>query len=185
MLNEEELGEFIDARFTKNLFRLETLERYDVASDDADFGRYLRGEREPNAAIKEAWLEQLRREAAEGKRNERVHVLTSPLNDYLRYECEWGYVYNMAAGEDIRIVDLAEIRRLADRPTEDFFLIDDLCVVRMRYDEAGRFVGAEPDMTGEAVERARATRDVLWATAVPFQSWWDAHPQYWRRNWAA
>jgi len=26
--------------------------------------------------------------------NQRVHVLRTPLSDYLRFECEWGYAYN-------------------------------------------------------------------------------------------
>ena len=121
MLNETQLGEAIDSRFTRTLFRLEVLDRYDVATDGADYDRYLRGEVGPDPARKEPWLETLRREAAEGKYSHRVHVLTSPLTDYLRYECEWGYAYNAAAGEDIRILDLAEIRRRS-RPGRRRFL---------------------------------------------------------------
>ncbi len=34
-------------------------------------------------------------------------MLRTPLSDYLRYECEWGYTYNVTAGEDVRILDLA------------------------------------------------------------------------------
>ncbi|MGH3929687.1 MAG: DUF6879 family protein [Pseudonocardiaceae bacterium] len=53
-------------------------------------------------------LDQLRAGTAAGRQWRRVHVLRSPLNDYLCYECEWCYTYNVAAGEDVRILDVAE-----------------------------------------------------------------------------
>src|SRR6266536_3599232 len=155
MLNETELGEAIDARFTRSLFRLEVLDRYDVTTDGADYERYLRGEPGPDPARKQPWLDQLRREVAEGKYSHRVHVLTSPLSDYLRYECEWGYAYNVTAGEDIRILDLAEVSRPPGLIDEDFWLIDDAHVIRMHYDGRGAFVGAEL-MPAEALSRYRA-----------------------------
>lgn len=184
MLNEAQLGEAIDARFTRTLFRLEVLDRYDVTTDGADFGRYLRGEPGPDPARKQPWLDQLRREAAEGKYSHRVHVLTSPLSDYLRYECEWGYAYNATAGEDIRILDLSEVSRPAGLLDEDFWLIDGAHVVRMHYSTGGTFTGAEIMPTG-ALPRYQAARDAAWAAAVPFTAWWSDHPQYWRTNWLA
>lgn len=184
MLNETQLGEAIDSRFTRTLFRLEVLDRYDVATDGADYDRYLRGEVGPDPARKEPWLETLRREAAEGKYSHRVHVLTSPLTDYLRYECEWGYAYNAAAGEDIRILDLAEIRRPVGLVDEDFWLIDNTHAVRMHYGPGGTFAGAEL-VPPDAVPCYRAARDAAWAVAVPFPAWWAEHPRYWRTNWLA
>ncbi len=49
MMNEDQLGEFIDQHFTRDLFRLETRERYNVESDGEDLRRYLRGESNPAA----------------------------------------------------------------------------------------------------------------------------------------
>lgn len=74
---------------------------YEVASDGEDYRRYVRGEPGPDLARKGPWLERLRREAAAGIRNQRVHIMRSPLTDYLRYECEWGYVPNAAALADL------------------------------------------------------------------------------------
>ena len=39
-----------------------------------------------------------------GKVFQRVHVVTEPLTDYLRYELGWSYPPNIEAGEDIRIL---------------------------------------------------------------------------------
>jgi hypothetical protein len=37
MLDEKELGDYIDSRFTRVLFRLETLDLYDVASNGDEY----------------------------------------------------------------------------------------------------------------------------------------------------
>jgi len=55
MLDEQELGDYIDSRFTRVLFRLETLDLYDVASNDDEYQRYLSGEVKPNPERKEAY----------------------------------------------------------------------------------------------------------------------------------
>jgi len=100
-LDALQLGELIRSQFTRHAFRLETQDAYDVGDDGGDVARYLRGEPEPDSQRKGAWLERLRAERAAGKTRSRVHVLRSPLSDYLRYECEWGCLLNVAAGEDV------------------------------------------------------------------------------------
>jgi hypothetical protein len=187
VLNEAELGEFIDSHFSTTLFRLETLERYDVESDGWDFEAYLAGKPSPVAAGKEAWLEQLRQEAAAGKHSQRLRVVGDPLSEYIRYECEWGYTYNAAAGEEIRVLDLGQVDWRADllADEQDFYVIDEHWLVRMHYDDEGRFLGAQVVDDPEELERALGLVDHLWTEAMPFADWWTAHPEYWRSNWAA
>ncbi len=184
MLDVDALREFFDAHFTRTAFRLETLDEYAVGSDGGDVARYLAGEPEPDPERKRPWLDALRNEAARGLYRHRVHVLTSPLNAYLRYECEWGYAPNTAASEDIRILDLAE-RPLPDAVVDhDFWLLDDAHVLRMHYDDAGRFLYgslvAEP-----LVGLYRAARNAAWAVAEPFGTWWSARPHEHRASWAS
>ncbi|MGH3961688.1 MAG: DUF6879 family protein [Pseudonocardiaceae bacterium] len=174
MLNEQELGDYIDSRFTRNLFRLETLDLYDVSSNGDDYRRYIAGETGPTPERKEPWMEHIRGEVVRGAHTYRVHVVRSPLNDYLRFECEWGYVYNARAGEHIRILDLAELPRPADLLDEDFWLIEDREVLRMNYSDDGKFVGAEVS-PNELLPRYLA-----WSGAVDFADYWKAHPGYWR-----
>src|SRR5262249_1563778 len=143
MLGVAELTKII-THYDRSAFRLEVLDLYDVGTDGGDVARYLRGDREPDPERKGPWLAQLRAERNSGKRAQRVHVLPSPLSDYLRYECEWGYVPNVEAGEDIRILDLAENPCPAEvNIGHDFWLLDDTLVIRMHYDAAGRYLGAE------------------------------------------
>ncbi len=185
MLDAAQLGDFIRSRFTRHAFRLETLDAYDVGSDGGDVARYLRGEPEPDPARKSPWLARLRAERAAGKLRQRVHVLRSPLSGYLRYECEWGYVPNVAAGEDVRILDLAERPRPSGLDVDhDFWLLDDRDVIRMHYDQDGRFLGGEI-LDAIAVPRYRAARDAALETAEPFTGYWQRHPEYHRANQAA
>lgn len=179
MLDEHELGNYIDSRFTRELFRLETLDNYDVASNGDEYRRYVGGEVAPDPERKMPWMEHIRGEVARGAHTYRVHVVRSPLNDYLRFECEWDYVYNARAGEHIRILDLAERPRPANLLDEDYWLIDGRDVLRMHYDDDGRYVGAEiaPE---EALSRYLAAMDAAWSGAVDFADYWKAHPGYWR-----
>ncbi len=179
MLDEHELGDYIDSRFTRVLFRLETLDLYDVGSNGDEYQRYVAGGVKPDPEQKKPWMEHIRGEVARGAHTYRVHVVRSPLNDYLRFECEWGYVYNARAGEHIRILDLAERPRPADLLDEDFWLIDDLEVLRMHYDDDGRYVGAEVTAE-ETLPRYLAAKDAAWSGAVDFAEYWKAHPEYWR-----
>jgi hypothetical protein len=91
-----------------------------------------------------------------------------------------GYAYNVPAGDDTRILDLAKHSHLAGaRSWDDFWLIDDNEVVLMHYDSDGHFLGAEladPDAT----DRYRAVRDTAWRAAEPFSTWWHRHPEYHR-----
>ncbi|MGH3925542.1 MAG: DUF6879 family protein [Pseudonocardiaceae bacterium] len=51
----DELGAMLDAR-RRTLFRLETLDVYEVASDGSDYRRYLDGEPEPEWTRKQPWM---------------------------------------------------------------------------------------------------------------------------------
>lgn len=184
MLDERQLGDYIDTHFTDELFRLETLARYDVASERDDFARYLAGEAGPNMAGKAPWLSHIRDEVARGLHTYRVHVVDGPLSDYLRFEFEWGYVHNAAAGEHIRILDLSEQPRPDGLIDEDFWLIGEDRGIRMRYDPEGRFLGAE-HVQGADADPYRRARAAAWAAAVPFSDYWQAHPQYQRDRRAA
>jgi hypothetical protein len=186
MLDLVQLGQLIADRHTTDLFRLETLTVYRAASDEEDYQRYLAGEDAPNAAAKQPWLDRLRADTAAGRRWRRVHALQPPLSDYLRYECEWGYAYNSAHGEDVRILELDDTAMRAVVAIGDFFVIDARQVIRSTYDGTGTFTGADLATPGTADSALYlALAEVIWATATPFPDWWRAHPEYHRNPHAA
>jgi hypothetical protein len=179
MLDAQELGTHL-RQAQRSLFRLEIQPAYDVPTDGNDFERYLAGEPGPDMVRKSRWLDFLREQRTQGIYRHRVRVVSTPLSDYDRYAAEWGYAYNVPAGDDTRILDLAKHSHLAGaRSWDDFWLIDDNEVVLMHYDSDGHFLGAEladPDAT----DRYRTARDTAWHAAEPFSTWWHRHPEYHR-----
>lgn len=182
LLDLAAIDAFFERHFTRSAFRMEVLDRYTVDSDQGNVESYLAGGLAPSWADGSDWMDQLSRDRAEGRRNYRVHVLESPLNDYLRYECEWGYVYTSRAGEEIYILDTAETPRPEGLISEDYYVLDDERVLAMRYDGDGRLLGGEPLPDSETSRYVRS-REIALAHAVPFERYWAEHPQFWRENW--
>lgn len=172
MMTAAELRDFIREHFTRTAFRLETLQQYDPTAPD--YRRYLNGEPGPN---KQAWIDRLRDERERGLYRHRVRIVTAPVTDYTRYECEWGYAPNAEAGEDIRILDLSERampRVVGWLVASDWWLLGDEYLISMRYSEDGQFVGAR-DESGVHLWDATHARDLLWDAAEPFADWWGRH----------
>jgi hypothetical protein len=176
------LRDHIREHFTRTAFRLETLQQYEVASDGSDFARYLAGEAEPTPERKQPWLDRLRSERARGLRRSRVRLVTHPVTDYTRYECEWGYTPNVKAGEEVLILDAREaavsevdVGWLTE--CGDFWLLDDSHVVVMHYGPEGQFLGAE---RAEDVAPYRDVAQLAMEPAEPFATWWARHEEYHR-----
>jgi hypothetical protein len=165
---------------TRDLIRIETLDRYDVASDDDDFHRYVRGDDAPRSAAREPWYERLRAEAAAGRRRRRVWVGRTPLGPYPRYEMEWCFTHNVRAGEDIRVLDVAAVPTGAPLiRTGDFYVADGEHIACHRYDVQGRVAGSVAVDPGSAAPYV-ALAEMAWTMATPFLDWWAAHPQFHR-----
>ncbi|WP_037068949.1 DUF6879 family protein [Pseudonocardia acaciae] len=183
-MDADELGGFIDQRFRlpgDRLFRMEVLPAYEVDSDGDDYRRWLDGATEPTWSRKQPWLDSLRRERDNGQVSTRVRVLSDELTTYERYACEFGYVHNASAGEDIRVLHRGEHALPHELQEEDFWVINDDIVVPMRYDQHGRFESAYVAEHDEVATYVRA-RDVAWAAAEPFLAWWARHPELHRRT---
>ncbi len=177
MLDLAELAAFIAEHHRRDLIRVETLSRYVSASDGAELDRYLNGEPEPDYAAKAGWLDRIRADTTAGRIWRRLRVVEPPLTDYVRYSCEWGYTDNSAAGEQVRVLDTSDApvgaRVLMD--VGDFYLLDDVHVVVMRYDPSGAFTGAEL-VDDPFAEIYRAVARAVWPLAEPFGRWWSRHP---------
>lgn len=184
MMDAAQLNAWMDRHFTRSAFRLETLQTYEVASDGSDYKRYLDGEPHWTPERKQPWLDHLAAERAQGLRRSRVRVVTHPITPYTRYECEWGYRPNTAAGETVRILDVGPTGTWPQRGefgTRDWWLVTDRHKVNraamMRYDDAAQFVGAVEIDAPTLLRGLVDTRDRLWAEAEPFTEWWARHPE--------
>lgn len=164
-----------------DLLRIQTLDFYNVASDEDSYDRYAAGEPWVMTDFKRSWLQELRDRAATGRSWRIAHVVREPLpTTYQRYQFEWGYAMNRQAGQDIRVLaadDTATARHLFG--AGDFWLVDYRKVVVMHYGDDRTFLGAsEPSTEHVAVYAALA--ELTWKASTPFDTWWAAHPQYHR-----
>lgn len=150
--------------FQQTAFRLETYAAYDVASERDEYEHFLSS---GNVCIPDhdPWLTRVRHFRATSRWIGRVHMLRRPLTDYLRYEFAV-YRHTVAAGEDIRILDLTS-QPNPGLPSEDFWLFDDTSIVRMDYDDQGRQLGRELLEDADPAPYAEWQRIAL-AHAQPF-----------------
>ncbi len=108
----------------------------------------------------------------------RVHVVTEPITDYLRFELSWGYQPNVEAGERIGIVAVPPGESW---PTElpertDFWLFDLTVLYVMRYDHRNAWLATERVTEPGAIKRARCWREAALHLAAPWQDYIAAHP---------
>ena len=71
--------------FQREAFRLESLQVYDMASEQAEYDHFL-ATGELHIPDDDQWLTRVRHFRGTGRWVGRVHVVTRPLTDYLRYE---------------------------------------------------------------------------------------------------
>jgi hypothetical protein len=163
----EDLGQRF-ASFRRTAFRLETLPQYHVDEDDEAraFKRFCDGQPVPDPVTDRAWPTFVRSATAAGKSVQRVRVVRRPLSQYVRFELEWGYPANEAAGEEIRILELGPDGAMPELPGHDFWMFDGLIVVRLEYDDGGRFI--RPVAPSDNASRYGRCRDAVMRRAVPF-----------------
>jgi hypothetical protein len=130
---------FFDS-YRQEAFRLETLSAYAVSSEQSEYESYLAAGT-LDIPEDDSWLVRVRNFRSTGRWIGRVHVITWPLTDYLRYEFAV-YQHTARAGEDVRILDLAE-RPDPGLPQQDFWLFDETSVVRMDFRPDGTQTGRE------------------------------------------
>ncbi|WP_330330541.1 hypothetical protein OHS33_12900 [Streptomyces sp. NBC_00536] len=163
------LGDWLKG-FSREAFRLETLDDYSKAGGVDAYRAFLAGEPQPEKFQTAEWMTTVGNAVQSGKRIYRVHVLARPLTDYLRFELSWGYRRNIEAGEEFFILDITS----QENPIPDaldFWLFDEQTVGAMNYDGEGKYLGL--DFPGEEqLSRFLTYRDVAMAHAVPFSEWW-------------
>jgi hypothetical protein len=153
--------------FQSEAWRLETLPAYNVPQEAEEIRAFEAGERIDPQTHSNEYTEDLKRVRREGKSKGRVHIVTRPLSDYLRYEFMY-YLPHAWAGEDIRIMDVT------DRPNplagvQDFWMFDRQEVVLMNYEPDGTQISREV-FEGNVSLYVEYQRIAL-AESVPFEEY--------------
>ncbi|MFF0205138.1 DUF6879 family protein [Streptomyces sp. NPDC005017] len=128
--------------FQTEAWRLEILPQYLVPQEAKELEAFRAGNRVDPHAYSSAYTEDLKRLRGEGKSKGRVHVLTRPLSEYLRFEFSRYYAPHALAGEDIRILDVTE-RENPLPGVQDFWMFDRATVVLMHYEGDGTQISRE------------------------------------------
>ncbi|MBW1598520.1 DUF6879 family protein [Streptomyces sp. JJ38] len=153
--------------FQSEAWRLETLPAYNVSQEEDQIRAFMAGERIDPHAYSNEYTEDLKRLRREGKSKGRVHIVTRPLSDYLRFEFMY-YRPHAWAGEDIRIMDVTD----RDNPlagVQDFWMFDRAEVILMNYEVDGTQINREVH-EGDVSPFLEYQRIAL-AESVPFEEY--------------
>jgi Family of unknown function (DUF6879) len=150
--------------FEHTAFRLETRDRYVDDEEQEPLRRFLAGE-PPDDAWFMDWYEVVEQFVAEGRRMERVRVVSEPHSDYTRFGIDLARRLNVPSGEDIRYLPRHRAEEL-NLPDEDFWLLDSSRVLIVHFD-GDVLLGAELVTNPAEVVKRGHWRDVAWHYAVP------------------
>lgn len=128
--------------FRTEAWRLESLPQYLMPQEAQELAAFRSGARVDPRTYSSPYTEELRALRREGKRKGRVHVVTRPLSEYLRFEFSRYYAPHVAAGEHVRILDVTD-RENPLPGVQDFWMFDRSRVVLMHYQEDGTQIGRE------------------------------------------
>jgi hypothetical protein len=128
--------------FQSEAWRLETLPQYLMPQESEELEAFRAGKRVDPNTYSSPYTENLKQIRREGKSKGRVHILTRPLSEYLRFEFARYYAPHVRAGEEIRILDVTE-RENPLPEVRDFWMFDRSKVVLMHYEENGKQISRE------------------------------------------
>jgi hypothetical protein len=150
--------------FEHTAFRLETRERYVDDEEREPIRRFLAGE-PPDDAWFMDWYDAVEQLVAEGRRMERVRVVSEPHSEYTRFGIDLARRLNVPSGEAIRYLPRYRAEELA-LPDEDFWLLDSSRVLTLHFD-GDVLLGAELVTDPAEVIKRSYWRDAAWHYAVP------------------
>ena len=170
----DHLAREFDRLFSRRVFRLETLDAYDAANEREPYAAFRAGK-----PVSDRWRDGWRKIAgditASGREMARVHVVSEPLSDYMKFMLLHGYPANVESGEYVGIIGRA---RAASLPDLDFWLFDDDLAGVLVYNAAGAVERVEwHDRTTEPqfLDDCCWDRDAALRLALPLAVYVTAH----------
>ncbi|MEU9402253.1 DUF6879 family protein [Streptomyces sp. NPDC048242] len=164
-------GDAWQARFQNfryEAWRLETLPQYLMPQEAGELAAFRSGTRIDPRTVSNEYTDRLRRQLAEGRPQGRVHVVTRPLSEYLRFEFSQYYAPHALAGEQIRILDVTD-RENPLSGVQDFWMFDHTEVVLMNYHQDGRQISREV-FEGDVTQFIEYQRIAV-AKSIPFEEY--------------
>ncbi|GHJ37311.1 DUF6879 family protein [Streptomyces sp. TS71-3] len=141
LLDGEEWRKIFDA-YEHHAWRFEAQPTYTMPNEAENVARFLQGDPKP-ANHNARWHERVRGYVASGRTIGRVRVVRRPLTDYQRYQFTWGIPDNIAAGEDIRVLDVTGNDHGLPLSGTDWWMFDEARVVHLNYRPDGTQINRE------------------------------------------
>ncbi|WP_409470724.1 DUF6879 family protein [Streptomyces sp. HC307] len=141
LLDGNEWRRTFDA-YEREAWRFEAQPTYTMPREAENVARFLRGEPKP-ADHNARWHERVHGYLALGRTIGRVRVVRQPLTDYQRYQFAWGIPGNIAAGEDIRILDVTQDDYGLPLSGTDWWIFDESRIVHLNYRQDGTQISRE------------------------------------------
>ncbi|MGD3106816.1 DUF6879 family protein [Streptomyces sp. YGL11-2] len=141
LLDGEDWRRFFDA-FGREAWRFEAQPTYTMPREQENVARFLRGENKP-ADHNARWHERVRGYVESGRRVGRVRIVRQPLTDYQRYQFAWGIPGNIAAGEDIRVLDVTRNDYGLPLSGRDWWMFDETCIAHLNFRPDGTQINRE------------------------------------------
>jgi hypothetical protein len=154
--------------FQRSAFHLEMQDEYGVADEVEPFRKWLSGEPDDYAWVRD-WHELIKAATAAGKTVSRARVVTEPVTDYVRFEHAMAR-FNIAAGEELYWVP----RHLTEHitfPEHDFWLIDEQTVAFNIFSADGKTFGARLVTDLSTVDTCIRVRDQVLAVGIPHREY--------------
>ncbi|MFJ6212528.1 DUF6879 family protein [Streptomyces sp. NPDC092296] len=167
LLGGEDWRRFFDA-FEHEAWRFEAQPTYTMPREQENVARFLRGEGRP-ADHNARWHERVRGYIESGKRIGRVRVVRRPLTDYQRYQFAWGIPGNIAAGEDIRVLDVTRDDFGLPLPGCDWWMFDEARIANLNFRPDGTQINRE--MYKGDLGPYREWRRIALGHSVPFEEY--------------
>lgn len=168
MTPEEFLATFPGLLGEHTSYRLETLDEYRDPSEEEALRLFLNH----GGPVQRTqwWYEHVRKSLRDGKVMARVHVVSEPLSDYVRFEVAAYLVNGVAAGEDIRILPRRHAKTL-DLAPFDYWLMDSKIAYVLSYDDTGVMTQVKETTDAGTISACCRWRDVAMRAAVPVRDY--------------
>jgi hypothetical protein len=180
VISFEQLVREFDSLFQHRVFRLETLDYYCAENEREPYRRFLAGE-PADWTWREPWKRIVRGHLAEGRIMQRVHVVSEPLSDYLRFQLLRAYPANVEAGEDVRILGRSSMFGVPSGNlyqglrNADFWLFDDRLAAFLKYAPDGKVEHVELFEDGPVLQGCIRHREDTLRESVPLAQYVAEH----------
>lgn len=121
-----------------SIFRFEGLQDYS-GQDSKMLDEYLKTGNTFDPRSSKWWVS-IKEKNDKGVSTYRVRLAIKPFNDYTKMELDYLKKAAEFSGEDIRVIEDAEFRKVSSDTLPDFYLIDDKYLFLMEYGDKGKYI---------------------------------------------